>query len=218
MIQVSKRRRRHGSRAGFVAALAAVGLLLVGCDLVNSQPLPLASRSPAATEAARSAAASPTPASAAPSSAPTSPPSTPAGSTAIAACTTSDLTATAGPLGGAAGSRGADITVASMPSASCQLPSSPVVALVDPSGNVLLSSRLPVTANGPLLSAATSYTFSFQLSNWCDQSAAMPLHLVLALASGSLQVTGVTMSAADLPPCNGPGQPALLSTTEWAPQ
>jgi hypothetical protein len=214
MIQASKRRGFHGSRGGLVAALAAVALLLVACTpSPTPSPSPVASPSPEASEAPASAAASPTP-----SSAPTNPPPTPVGSTAIGPCTTSDLTATGGPLGGAAGSRGADITVASMPSASCQLPSSPVVALVDPSGNVLLSSRLPVTPNGPLLSAATPYGFSFQLSNWCDQSAAMPLHLVLALASGSLQVTGLTMGAADLPPCNGPGQPAMLSTTEWAPQ
>ena len=196
MIQALNRWGLRGSRAGLLAAMVAAVVLLVACSpSPTPSPSPPASPSPTASEAPASVAASPTP-----STAPTNPPPTAAGSTAIGPCATSDLTATGGPLGGAAGSRGADITVASMPSASCQLPSSPVVALVDPSGNVLLSSRLPVTANGPLLSAATTYTFSFQLSNWCDQSAAMPLHLVLALASGSLQVTGLTMAAADLPP------------------
>ena len=126
-----------------------------------------------------------------------------------------DIVATAGPLGGAAGSRGADIAVGASGAASCQLPTSPVVALADPSGKVLLNSHLPVGADGPVLSASASFSFSFQLSNWCDQSAAMPLDVLLALGSGSVKVAGLSLASADLPPCNGPGQPAVLSTTEW---
>jgi hypothetical protein len=90
-----------------------------------------------------------------------------------------------------------------------------VVALADPSGKVLLNSHLPVGADGPVLSAGASFSFSFQLSNWCDQSAAMPLDVLLALGSGSVKVAGLSLASADLPPCNGPGQPAVLSTTEW---
>jgi hypothetical protein len=125
------------------------------------------------------------------------------------------VSAKAGPLGGAAGSRGADVVVTAG-NGSCQLTAAPVVGIADKSGAVLLNSHLPVGADGPLVSAAAAYTFSFQLSNWCDEGTALPLQAVLALASGSVEIAGATLAAADLPPCNGPGQPAMLSTTDWA--
>jgi Protein of unknown function (DUF4232) len=132
-------------------------------------------------------------------------------------CGTSDIAATAGPIGGAAGSRGADVEVKTSGPASCQLPEFPAIAVVDQTGAVLLQSPLPLTADGPVISSSDSFTFSFQLSNWCDQSTKLPLHVALVVASGLADVGGLSMAAGDLPPCNGPGQPATVSATEWAP-
>ena len=133
-------------------------------------------------------------------------------------CGTSDIVATAGQVGGAAGSRGADVVVKTSGTGSCQLPAFPAVAVVDSAGAVLLQSRLPLTSDGPVISSSGSYTFSFQFSNWCDQATKLPLHVALAVASGLVDVDGLSFAANDLPPCNGPGQPATVSATEWAPQ
>lgn len=203
--------RPRGRPVAGAAAITVLCLLVAAC---SPSAVPSASPAASSTPILSSATASLV-TSSAPPSAPSTPSATPAGTSAIVACAPADIVATAGPLGAAAGSRGADIAVGASGAASCQLPTSPVVALTDPSGKVLLNSHLPVGADGPVLSASASFTFSFQLSNWCDQSAAMPLDVVLALASGSAKVGGLSLTSADLPPCNGPGQPAVLSTTEW---
>ena len=202
MIEPSTRSHRH-SPSLRVAALATFGLVLAGCG-VSPGPSP----SPAGT-------ATPTLASDAVPSAVTP---TSGATQSVGPCTTADIDATAGSLGGAAGSRGADVVVRTSGSVSCQLPTSPVVAVVDPAGNVLLNSRLPLTADGPTIQPTESLLFSFQISNWCDRSATMPLRFLLALAGGSLEIGGLTMAADDLPPCNGPGQPASISTTDWEHQ
>ena len=198
-----------------LAALAMMGTLLAACGgTVGPSPSPSRIANPTlASDAVPSATST-----AAPSTAPTHATPTSAASPAIGQCTKSDIVATAGPLGGAAGSRGADVVVRTSGSASCRLPASPVVAVVDPAGKVLLRNRPSITADGPLISPTVSLSFSFQMSNWCDRSATMPLHFLLALAGGSLDISGLKMAVDDLPPCNGPGQPASLSTTDWAQQ
>ncbi len=202
MIEPSTRSHRH-SPSLRVAALATFGLLLAACG-VPPGPSP----SPAGT-ATSTLASEAVPSAVTPTSGATQ---------AVGPCTTADIDATAGPLGGAAGSRGADVVVRTSGGVSCRLPTSPVVAVVDPAGNVLLNSRLPLTSDGPTIQPTESLLFSFQLSNWCDRSATMPLRFLLALAGGSLEIGGLTMAADDLPPCNGPGQPASISTTDWQHQ
>lgn len=108
------------------------------------------------------------------------------------------------------------MTVTASGAAACQLPAFPAVAIVDQTGGVLLQSRLPLTADGPTISSAGSFTFSFELSNWCDQSTRLPVHVALVVASGLVNIGGLSLAADDLPPCNGPGQPAAVSATEWA--
>ena len=197
-----------------VAGATAVAVLCLLVAACSPSPVPSASPTASATPTQSSQTASPITSSAPPST-PSAPSATPAGTSAVVACTPADIVATAGPLEGAAGSRGADIAVGASGAATCQLPTSPVVALADPSGKVLLNSHLPVGADGPVLSASASFSFSFSFSNWCDQSAALPFDVLLALASGSVKIPGLSLASADLPPCNGPGQPAVLSTTEW---
>lgn len=214
MIASSTRRYRPCSflRAG---TLAMIGLLLAACGgTTGPSPSPANTATPTLASDAIPSATS----TAAPSTAPSAATPTSGASPAIGQCTTADIDATAGPLGGAAGSRGADVVVTTSGSVSCRLPASPAVAVVDPAGNVLLHSQLPLTADGPLISPTGSLRFSFQLSNWCDRSVTTPLHFLLTLAGGSLDISGLTMAADDLPPCNGPGQPASISTTDWEHQ
>jgi hypothetical protein len=210
-IQTSASRLARRSIAG-TSALSVLCVVIAACSPATLTPSGPPAASAAPTQSSQSA--SPV-TSSAPSAAASTPSATPASTSAAAACTPADIVATSGPLGGAAGSRGADITVSASGNGSCQLTASPVVALSDPSGKIVLTSHLPVGADGPIVSTAATFTFSFQLSNWCDETVATPIDVVFALGSGSLKVGGLSLTTADLPPCNGPGQPPILSTTEW---
>jgi len=184
------RRSRH---LAFCAALLA---LLVGA--CGNTPSPSPSPSPSAVPSA-----SPSTASASPSSS-------------EAACVTADLTVTGGPWGGAAGSRGSDIVVQNGGTAACLMPAGPTVAMVDPSGAVLLANTPPQVGTGPSLAPGATIGFSLVLGNWCDQGVNLPLHFSLALAAESIDIANLTeQTLDDLPPCNGPDQPPSISTTAW---
>jgi hypothetical protein len=136
----------------------------------------------------------------------------------VAACTSIDVTATGGPWGGAAGSRGSDVFVENQGTAPCLLPAGPTVALVDQAGTALLTSSPTLAGAGPELAARGSIGFSLLVGNWCDQAVSLPLHLRLALASDGVDIDELVVATVDdLPPCNGPGQPATLTTTSWEP-
>jgi len=189
------RRPRHARLAALVA-IATVLLTACGNPVTPSPP----------------ASASPSP-----SPSPTPSPASPSASSA-AACTSTDVTATGGPWGGAAGSRGSDIVVENRGAAPCLLPAGPTVALLDPAGTAILTSSPTLAGAGPELPAGGSIGFSLLLGNWCDPSVSLPLHLRLALATDGIDIDALVVATVDdLPPCNGPGQPATLSTTEWAP-
>jgi len=132
-------------------------------------------------------------------------------------CTAASLEVSGGPWGGAAGSRGSDVEVRNVGQEACTLPAGPSVALVDQAGAVLLSTP-PQAGAGPELAPGASSTFSLVMGNWCNQDASLPLHFSLALAAGSVDVAELSVATVDdLPPCNGPDQPATLTTTPWQP-
>lgn len=163
--------------------------------------------------------ASPAPGSSGPSASPGQPTPTPGSSSSGGACASSDIHATSGPWLGAAGSRGADIVVENQGATSCRLPAEPTVQLVDRAGTVLLASRPALAGGGPTIGPSGTVSFSLLFSNWCNRSVSLPLHVRLVLASGAIDIGGLSISTVDeLPPCNGPGQPASLSTTAWQPR
>jgi hypothetical protein len=159
-----------------------------------------------------------TPASASPSASPSSPSPSPTATASQAAgpCAGTDLRVTGGPWGGAAGSRGSDVLVENLGATPCVLPAGPLVALIDATGSVLQQSGPTPVGEGPAIGPGGSRTFSLVIGNWCDDSVALPVRLQLALAGGSVDIGGLVLATVDeLPPCNGPGQPATLSTTTW---
>jgi hypothetical protein len=175
-----------------VAMLAA--LLVSAC---GTQPAP----TPTPT-------ASATPSPAAPSESPSS--------SMIAACTVASIRATGGPWGGAAGSRGSDIIVEHIGTVACLLPATATVALVDPAGNAVLTNAPAQPGTGPEIPPAGRVGFSLVLGNWCDEAVNLPLRVQLALATDAVEIEDLSVTTIDdLPPCNGPGQPATLTTTEW---
>jgi hypothetical protein len=148
-----------------------------------------------------------------------SPNAAPTGASVVAACSTADIHASGGPWGGAAGSRGADVVVDYDGATSCLLPPRPVVALFDATGSVVVQTRPVVATDEPALSPGRAWSFSMLFSNWCDRAARLPLRPVVVLASGEVEIGGLSVATSDdLPPCNGPGQPAALSATDWEPR
>ncbi len=180
-----------------LAAIALVGVVVGGCSGSTSTQTPILS--PSAPASPSASAGSP--------AAPGSP----------GACDPASIIATGGPWGGAAGSRGADITVTNRGTAACDLPSSPAVAIVDPGGNVLVQSLATGASGGPVsIGPNQAATFSILFGNWCSQSVSLPLQVRLALAGGAVDIAGLAIATADaLPPCNGPGQGPSLSATAW---
>ncbi len=159
------------------------------------------------------------PASAAPTASATATPAPESPSaSATAACVAADIVATGGPWGGAAGSRGSDVVVQNGGTGPCLLPAGPTVALVDQAGTAVLTSSPAQAGAGPELAPGASIGFSLVMSNWCDQAVSLPLHFRLALATDGVDIGALRVSTVDdLPPCNGPGEPAGLSTTGWQP-
>jgi hypothetical protein len=184
-----------------ITALAVLGAVLLGACGNPPSPSPSAPQS-----------ATPSP-SAAPSSVP------PSASPVEAACASADIGATGGPWGGAAGSRGSDVVVENRGAAGCLLPARPTIALVDQAGTVLLANTPPQSGAGPSLEPGGTIGFSLLIGNWCNQSVTLPLHFSLALADDAVAIGDLAVTTIDdLPPCNGPGQPASLSATEWEPR
>jgi len=165
---------------------------------------------------------SPSPSAAPSSSAPATATATAAATaTATAAgggpCAPDDLALTGGAWGAAAGSRGAEVSVENRGSAACTLPAGPSVALLDAAGTAIIESQPSADEPGPTLEPGSVTTFTILFSNWCQEGMALPLHVVLRSGDAGIPIPGLDMAADDLPPCNGPGQPATLSANPWQP-
>ena len=142
---------------------------------------------------------------------------TPSAPTAAAACGSTDLDVTGGQPSGGAGRRGAEVTLVNRSGRACTLPAHPTVAIADAGGNRLLESATDSPATGTqLLKPGTSVSFVVEYSNWCDESVRLPLYFLLLLDGEAAQIADLSAATRDdLPPCNGPGQSATVSTTEW---
>jgi len=152
-----------------------------------------------------------------PSAAATVPATQPPSAAGGGACSPDDLALTGGSWGAAAGSRGAEVSVENRGSAACTLPAGPSVAILDAAGTTIIESQPPADEPGPMLEPGSVTTFTILFSNWCQEGTALPLHVVLRSGDTGIAIPGLDMTADDVPPCNGPGQPATLSANPWQP-
>ena len=176
-----------------VLLLSTVAIVSVACNSTTTTPTP------------------PPPATTSPAPAGTSSPASGGGE-----CAPTDLALVSGGWSAAAGSRGADVSVENRGASACTLPAGPAVAILDAGGTQLLESA-PTDAAGPSLEPGGVATFTVLFSNWCDEAAALPLHVALRSGDAALPIPDLDLSADDLPPCNGPGQPPALSANPWEP-
>lgn len=181
-------RRLHRACAPIPLLIATVGVavFVAACGPTTSSAPPPPAESPAATGAPG----------------------------AVRPCTPVDLELASAGWGGAAGSRGADVTVLNGAAEACTV-DGPRVAVLDAGGAVVLESE--GQAGEAILKPGASTAFSFTFSNWCEPGSALPLQVALAVGSELVVIDALAMPTVDdLPPCNGEGQPATLSTSPWA--
>jgi hypothetical protein len=141
-------------------------------------------------------------------------PSAEASPPAIGACGVLDVSLSAEPWGGAAGSRGTVVTVTLANGRyPCALGGA-VSALIEDASGTLLVSGQRASAGFVALEPNTAYTVGVAWSNWCADAPATPVTLALKLggwpSAFEVPVPGALDSA---PPCSGAGQRTTLSVT-----
>ncbi|TMB57977.1 MAG: hypothetical protein E6J47_01050 [Chloroflexi bacterium] len=128
------------------------------------------------------------------------------------ACAPEDVTLSAEPWGGAAGSRGTIVTATLSPGRDgCQIASEPAAQITDAAGTVLVSSPPDATPGTVSLLAGHPESLSVVWSNWCgDRPQAEPLTLSIDLGLGSMMPVPVPAGGDDpVPPCSGSGSSTL---------
>ena len=132
-------------------------------------------------------------------------------------CQAGDLSLTAEPWGGAAGSRGTTVTVGlAAGHAACMLPASVTMQVQGAGGTTLVSGQTTTGRGQLLLVSGQAYAVGVAWSNWCDAYPVGPLSLVMSVANWPADaVVTVTGGGLDpVPPCLG-STPTSLSVTEF---
>jgi hypothetical protein len=204
--------------AGIAIALALAAAALVFLVLrptggdVGSSPSP----SPAAVAVA-SASASPSP-SPTPSPTLTATP-TPTAVPTPGPCDQANLTAKIVDWTGAAGSRGADVTLTNTGSSPCIVRGLARPQLVDGRGTILIDGAAPAASSALTIAQGGTLKTLVVASNYCGAAPKAPVTVAFVLTGGG-RVVATPVSATDMmgvPPCNGAGAPASITMQPWAP-
>jgi hypothetical protein len=193
------------------AALVFLVLRPTGGD-VGSSPSP----SPAAVAVA-SASASPSP-SPTPSPTLTATP-TPTAVPTPGPCDQANLTAKIVDWTGAAGSRGADVTLTNTGSSPCVVRALARPQLVDGRGTILIDGAAPAASSALTIAPGGTLKTLVVASNYCGGAPKAPVTVAFVLTGGG-RVVATPVSATDMmgvPPCNGAGAPASITMQPWAP-
>ncbi|MBA3689097.1 MAG: DUF4232 domain-containing protein [Chloroflexi bacterium] len=137
------------------------------------------------------------------------------------ACGPQDVSLTAEPWGGAAGSRGTVVTVALAAGRdACTLGKGLAAEIADAKGSVLVTTG-PSPSGGPvMLAPGGSFTIGITWSNWCVAAPAAPVALAMQMSGWESFVTvPVPTGGLDpVPPCIGSTEPTALSRSVLEPQ
>ena len=129
-------------------------------------------------------------------------------------CAAADLNAEITSWEGAAGSRIATVVMSYDGPATCAIPSTTNVQLIDGAGNVLIDAN---ESEVPVLDAVLGQlTTMVRTSNYCGSDPVAPVTIAFVSDSGGRVVaTPLSPIDATVPPCNGPGQPATIEMQSW---
>jgi hypothetical protein len=210
---------------GFARALAgiAIALALAAAALVFLVLRPTGgdvgssgSPSPAAVAVA-SASASPSPSPTASPTATATP--QPTAVPTPGPCDPANLGAKVVDWTGAAGSRGADVTLTNKGSSPCVVRSLARPQLVDGRGTILIDGAAPGASSALTMAPGGTLKTLVVASNYCGAAPKAPVTVAFVLTGGG-RVVASPVSATDMmgvPPCNGAGAPASITMHPWAP-
>jgi hypothetical protein len=136
-------------------------------------------------------------------------------------CGAEDVTLTAEPWGGAAGSRGTVVTVTLAGGHdACTLGKGLAAEVVDANGSVLVTTPAADPGEPVSLEPGASFTIGITWSNWCGAAPAAPVTLQLKMSGwDSFVAVPVPTGGADpVPPCIGSTEPTALSWSGLEPQ
>ena len=142
---------------------------------------------------------------------------TPTATPTIGACATAALAARIIMWEGAAGSRIADVEVTNTGRAACTLEKLERPQLIDDSGRVLIDGMTPAPSGVIQLAPGGRATTLVEASNYCGATPVPPVRVAFVLRDGRRFIAAPpTPTDATVPPCNGPGQPAVIGMQPWA--
>jgi len=118
---------------------------------------------------------------------------------------------------GAAGSRIADIEVTNSGRDTCTLAKLERPQLIDGAGRVLIDGTAPTSGGAIELAPGGRATTLVEASNYCGAAPVPPVQVAFVLRDGKRFIAAPpTPTDATVPPCNGPGQPAVIGMQPWA--
>jgi hypothetical protein len=134
-------------------------------------------------------------------------------------CAPADVSFTAEPWGGAAGSRGTVVTVTlAAGHDACTVGAAPAAQIADANGNVLVTTKGGGSNGSVTLESGSSFTIGIAWSNWCGSPPALPVELSLHGGSAPVVVPVPDGGLDPVPECMGSNVPSSLSATDLQPQ
>lgn len=128
-------------------------------------------------------------------------------------CTMADLDLAFGPWQGAAGSREGSVVATNRGAATCALGGSPRITLTDTAGAVLVStSEEGSSPEAVILHPGEQAQAPLRFSNWCGRTATARAEIPGDTAVGHVSDDAYGIA---YPPCNGPGQAAVMGVKGW---
>jgi hypothetical protein len=127
-----------------------------------------------------------------------------------------DLDLAFGPWQGAAGSRTGSIVATNRGAVTCALGGSPRITLTDTAGAVLASTAEAGTPPEAVIVRSGEQAYApLRFSNWCGRTATARAEIPGDTAVGQVddRENGIAY-----PPCNGPGQAAVMEIKGWTRQ
>ena len=142
---------------------------------------------------------------------------TPTATPKIGACTPAALAAKITLWEGAAGSRIAHVEVTNSGRDACTLEKLERPQLIDGADRVLIEGTAPTSGGVIDLSPGARATTLVEASNYCGATPVPPVRIAFVMRDGNRFVAAPpTSTDATVPPCNGPGQPAVIGMQPWA--
>ena len=206
-----------GTLTGATLIIVAVAVAAIVLGRPGPAPTVGASASPpdvAIATVGPSASSSPAPSVTPKPTAKPTPAITPAPT--MAPCDHSALAARITQWDGAAGSRIATVELKNTGTSDCVLGDRTLPKLVGAGGTVLINGKETTTSHGLVMAPGVIHSTLVEVSNYCGPAPVPPVTVAFQFADGTVRATPVSPTDTTIPPCNGPGAPAVIDMHPWS--